>query len=77
MEHKEYTNKNEKFINKEAKEVSSINEVTDNKYCVGDIDICNACSTCDCTGLVPTPPRNEAEVDSYHEIFTFGPPDLK
>ncbi|MBE5962994.1 MAG: hypothetical protein E7256_16715 [Lachnospiraceae bacterium] len=76
-QHREHTNPNEKYINKGAVDASTINEVTHDKYCVGDIDICNACSTTDLTGLIPTPPRNDAEIDSYHQIFTFGPPDLK
>lgn len=57
-------------------DVSTVNEITNNKYNVNDIDICNACSTSDCTGLVARPPKDEAETASYHDIYTFGPPDL-
>lgn len=48
----------------------------DDKYNVGDLDICNASCTMDCTGLMGRPPMNEEETDSYHDIYTFGPPDL-
>lgn len=32
---------------------------------VEEIDPCNASSAMDCTGLMPTPPRSDAEVESY------------
>lgn len=35
-----------------------------------DIDI-QACSTMDCTGLIPTPPRTEAEQESYEELYPY------
>lgn len=55
---------------------NTLNETEEDKYNVGDIDICNASSTTDCTGLMFRPPLDEAEMDSYHEIYTFGPPDI-
>lgn len=35
-----------------------------------DIDI-QACSVTDCTGLIPTPPMNEAEEESYEELYPY------
>lgn len=35
-----------------------------------EIDL-QACSSMDCTGLVPTPPQSEAELDSYEELYPF------
>lgn len=37
-----------------------------------DIDI-QACSTMDCTGLIPAAPETEAEVEAYKEIHQFIP----
>lgn len=36
-----------------------------------DFDICNTCSTTDCTGLMPTPPRTDDEYESYQEVYQF------
>lgn len=55
---------------------NTIKEADDDKYNVGDVDICNACSTTDCTGLMYRPPLNEDEIESYHQIYTFGPPEV-
>ncbi|BBF42268.1 hypothetical protein lbkm_0950 [Lachnospiraceae bacterium KM106-2] len=59
--------------------VNTINEQGDNKYTddaynVTDIDVCNAASNCDCTGLMRIPPQNEEEAESYQDIYSFGPP---
>ncbi len=50
---------------------------SDAKYNVDDIDICNSSSTTDCTGLMFRPPQNQYETESYHDIYSFGPPDIK
>ena len=42
-------------------------EVTGDPF---DIDI-QACSATDCTGLMPTPPRSEAELESYRELYAY------
>ena len=42
----------------------------DKKYNIQDIDI-QACSTMDCTGLIPSPPQSEAELDSYEDLYPF------
>lgn len=55
---------------------NTLREDQDDKYNVGEIDICNASSTTDCTGLMFRPPLNEEETDSYHQIFSFGPPEI-
>lgn len=39
-------------------------------------DLANAISTTDCTGLIPTPPLNEEELESYMDIYDFQPPNL-
>lgn len=31
-------------------------------------------SSTDCTGLIPTAPLNDAEYDSYQELYSFLPP---
>ena len=49
----------------------------DDKYNVGDIDICNSNSTTDLTGLMYRPPMNQYETESYQDIYTFGPPHIK
>ncbi|MDO5344296.1 MAG: hypothetical protein Q4E91_00920 [Lachnospiraceae bacterium] len=38
--------------------------------CSDEFDL-QACSAMDCTGLVPSPPRSEAELDSYEELYPF------
>jgi len=35
-----------------------------------DIDI-NACSAMDCTGLIPSLPQSEAELESYQDICKY------
>ncbi|MBD9048313.1 MAG: hypothetical protein EGR46_05160 [Ruminococcus sp.] len=35
----------------------------------------NAYSTYDCTGLIPSKPENEAELDSYKEVYNYLPTD--
>lgn len=36
----------------------------------------NAASTTDCTGLIPSEPTSEAELESYQELYHFEPPCL-
>lgn len=42
-----------------------------------NMDLLQSASSMECTGLIPRPPANENENNSYHEIFDFGPPDIK
>ncbi|MDD5952632.1 MAG: hypothetical protein PUC32_03110 [Oscillospiraceae bacterium] len=36
-------------------------------------EICNASSTNDCTGLIPTAPESKAELESYNEVYHYLP----
>ncbi|RGZ01812.1 hypothetical protein [Clostridium sp. AM58-1XD] len=33
----------------------------------------NSCSSMDCTGLIPSLPQDEAELESYDELYHFLP----
>ncbi len=37
----------------------------------------NACSAHDCTGLIPTPPATDEEMESYMEIYDYRAPDVQ
>lgn len=37
-----------------------------------DIDI-QSCSTTDCTGLIPSGPQSDAEVEHYNQLYRFLP----
>lgn len=37
-----------------------------------DIDI-QSCSTMDCTGLIPSLPQSDAEVEHYNQLYQFLP----
>lgn len=45
------------------------------------IDSCdyltNAVSTQDCTGLIPSAPVSDAELESYEEVYHYQPPKVK
>lgn len=45
---------------------------SDEKYHIRDIDV-NACSTTDCTGLIPSRPQSEAELEAYNDLYRFEP----
>ena len=34
-------------------------------------------STTECTGLIPTPPQNEAEAESYTDLYAVPKPENK
>ncbi|MBE7048485.1 MAG: hypothetical protein E7393_03830 [Ruminococcaceae bacterium] len=40
-------------------------------------ELCNACSSTDCTGLIPTPPQTEEEMESYMAIYDYQPPNVE
>ena len=40
------------------------------KYNIQDIDI-QACSTMDCTGLIPAKPSSEEELENYDELYPY------
>lgn len=35
-----------------------------------DVDI-QACSTTDCTGLIPSLPQSDAEIESYKDLYPY------
>ena len=37
----------------------------------------NAASTHDCTGLIPSGPVNEDELESYEAVYHYQPPKIK
>lgn len=39
-------------------------------------DFLTAASTMDCTGIVPSAPQNDYELDSYLDIMKFSPTDI-
>lgn len=67
------TDFSEVFDLKEEKKYSVKEQSGTDPGLLADNDEINlqACSTMDCTGLVPTPPRSEEEIDSYEELYPF------
>ncbi len=53
-----------KESNKKAESTTSKNNY--------DIDI-QACSTMDCTGLIPSAPQSESELESYEDLYPYIP----
>ncbi len=39
-----------------------------------EIDTLYAISASDCTGLIPSMPRSDEEVESYKQMYEFSPP---
>ena len=54
--------------NKKKRELTN-EEIDENIF-----EMCNICSTTDCTGLIQVVPRTEAELESYEELYPFRPP---
>ena len=53
------------------------NPSKDNEKIINDYDyLGNACSSTDCTGLIPSAPHSEAELDSYEAVYHFEPPKM-
>ncbi|MBQ3037794.1 MAG: hypothetical protein IJD30_01310 [Clostridia bacterium] len=42
-----------------------------------DEDFLTAASTTDCTGIVPSAPQDDYELNSYLDIMKFSPKDIK
>ena len=40
-----------------------------------ELDISTAASVNECTGLIPTPVKSEAEAESYNELYSVYQPD--
>lgn len=50
----------------------------DNQRKIDSFDyLANAASSQDCTGLIPSAPMNEAELESYNEVYHYEPPEVK
>lgn len=43
---------------------------TDKKYNIQDLTI-QACSTTDCTGLIPAIPAEEEDLENYEDIYPY------
>ena len=57
--------------NKKKKRELTNEEIDENIF-----EMCNICSTTDCTGLIQVVPRTAAELESYEELYPFRPPFL-
>ena len=60
-----------RIFNKKKKRELTNEEIDENIF-----EMCNVCSTTDCTGLIQVVPRTEAELESYEELYPFRPPFL-
>ena len=60
-----------RIFNKKKKRELTNEEIDENIF-----EMCNICSTTDCTGLIQVVPRTEAELESYEELYHFRPPFL-
>lgn len=48
-----------------------------NQKIIDDFDyLSNAASTSDCTGLIPSLPTSEAELESYNDVYQYRPPEI-
>lgn len=53
-----------------ADELRAMNHVPENLADISDLD---ACSSMDCTGLMPSLPQSEAELESYEDLYRIFP----
>lgn len=53
---------------RENKEIHPVPDLREDAY-----DYLKASSSMDCTGAVPRPPQNSAELDSYLDVYNFLP----
>ena len=60
-----------RIFNKKKKRELTNEEIDENIF-----EMCNICSTTDCTGLIQIVPRTQAELESYEELYHFRPPFL-
>ncbi|MEZ3486808.1 MAG: hypothetical protein K1W22_09530 [Lachnospiraceae bacterium] len=50
----------------------------ENQRIIDEYDyLSNAASSQDCTGLIPSEPVSEAEIESYEDLYHFLPPNGK
>lgn len=53
------------------------NSAKENQRIIDSYDyLANAASSQDCTGLIPSAPLNQAELESYEEIYKFQAPEV-
>lgn len=55
-------------------ELRAMNHVSEELADTSDFD---SCSAMDCTGLIPTPPLSEAELESYEDLYRIFPKSPK
>lgn len=53
--------------------------VTDkNKILIDSYDyLANSASANDCTGLIPSAPQSEEELQSYKDLYDYSPPEIR
>lgn len=50
----------------------------ENKKIIDDFDyLSNAASIHECTGLIPSLPTSEAELESYNDVYQYRPPVIQ
>ncbi|WP_122642065.1 hypothetical protein [Luxibacter massiliensis] len=50
----------------------------ENEEIIDDYDyLSNAASSMDCTGLIPSLPVSEAELESYNDLYQYQPPVIR
>ena len=60
------------------KNSSTKHKIPTNKELIDSCDfLSNAASTQDCTGLIPSGPVNEEELESYEAVYHYQPPKIK
>lgn len=59
-------------------EVEKCQRELENQRKIDSFDyLANAASSHDCTGLIPSAPMNDAELESYNAIYQYKPPEVK
>lgn len=50
----------------------------ENEKLIDDYDyLSNAASSTDCTGLIPSLPVSDAELEAYNDVYQYKPPVIK
>ena len=65
--------KSKNKTNNAAKENEFANANKNLERCLDQM--ANAYSTYDCTGLIPSKPENQAQLESYKEVYNYLPTD--
>lgn len=53
-------------------------EMKENQELIDNYDyLKNAASSMDCTGLIPSLPQSEAELESYNDVYQYQSPIIK